>query len=214
MLYPVFLLTADAALRERVHRALAGSLPLELHCSPELLPPPVGRAWLAILLDAAVVTPQSAATVFLTAEPLPTAPPILWLGQSPQLTAAVRLLPGWYERVIDYLDRNWSVSKLTFSLQQHLQAAYLRRNRQPAPAMAGAPPDLRHDSCELQQKINNALTGIVGNAELLLEPGRRLPPPLHQRLTRITDLSGEMRDLVLLWSSHTACYPSHTQSSS
>lgn len=213
MLYPVLLLTDDATLSQRINRAMAGSLPLELHCSPHFLPAPTGRAWLAILLDATVVTPQSAAAVFLTVKPLLSAPPILWLGESPQLTAACRLLPGCYERVIDYLDRQWPVSKLAFILQQHLQAAYLRRNRMAATDAAGARADTHRDSTDLQRQINNTLTGIVGNAELLLEPGRRLPPPLRQRLARISNLAAEMRELVLLWSSCATCLPPRSQTS-
>lgn len=212
MLYPVLLLTNDAALCQRISRAMAGSLPLELHCSPHFLPAPTGRAWLAILLDATVVTPQSAAAVFLTVKPLPSAPPILWLGESPQLTAAGRLLPGCYERVIDYLDRQAPVSKLSFVLQQHLQAAYLRRNRMAESGAVGARPDTNRNSSDLQRQINNTLAGILGNAELLLEPGRRLPPPLRQRLARISNLAGEMSELVLHWSSCAAYVPPRSQS--
>lgn len=214
MLYPVLLLTADAALSQRVTRAVACSLPLELRCSPELIPPPPGRTWLAILLDAPAIRPQSAAAAFLTGTPIAPAPLILWLGEQPQLTAAGRLLPGCYERVADYLDREWPVSKLAFILQHRLKAAYLRRNHQVSSPGGATHPGSQPDGSELQRQINNALTGIVGNAELLLDPARRLPPPLRQRLACISDLAGEIGNLIQLWSSRaTAPLPPHSQSS-
>ncbi|MGH9519196.1 MAG: hypothetical protein ACRD2D_06080, partial [Terriglobales bacterium] len=77
MPYPVLLLTNDAALTERVRCALASSLPIELHLASQF-PPVAAGAWLAILLDCAAVTADSAAALFLAAKPLPAAPPVLW----------------------------------------------------------------------------------------------------------------------------------------
>lgn len=213
MQYPVFLLTSDEALANRVRRALAGSLPVELHCSAQFRPTPGGGAWLAILLDAAAVAAEPAAAIFLAAKPQLPAPPVLWLGEPPQLTAACRLLPGSYEHVRDYLDRQWPVSKLAFILQQHLAVAYLRRHHQPAGAAADCCRRRLVEAPELQQQLNNGLTGILGNAELLLERGRSLPPAWRQRLARITDLAVDMHQLVQMWTDHTAAARAAPESS-
>jgi signal transduction histidine kinase len=52
----------------------------------------------------------------------------------------------------------------------------------------------------LRHELNNPLTGILGNAELLLLEARRgkldLPPLTLRRLETITELAGRMRETV------------------
>jgi signal transduction histidine kinase len=56
----------------------------------------------------------------------------------------------------------------------------------------------------LRHELNNPLTGILGNAELLLLEARRgkldLPPQTLQRLETITELAVRMRETVRLLS--------------
>ncbi len=179
---PVLLVSRDAALAARIRQALPGALPLELHCSEAYTAAPEGREWLLVLVDGGLERTEPAAAG---------AAPVLWLGEGPLRAAPERAaLPG---PMLDYLDRNQPSSKLAFILHQHLTGAYLRRLRTP-PAGALPPPE------ELQARINNALAGILGNAELAAEAaaaGRRLPAPLGLRLERILELALQMRSLLL-----------------
>jgi hypothetical protein len=182
-LHPVLLLSRDAELAARIRRALPGGLPLELHCADTYTPALDPRGWLLILVDEQLELGGAAAGDA----------PVLWLGTGPLLAVPDRdALPG---PIVDYMDRNQASSKLAFILHQHLTGAYLRRLRLP-PTSAPAPaPE------QLRAQINNALTGILGNAELAAElaanAGRKLPEPLGQRLERILELALQMRELLM-----------------
>ena len=47
-----------------------------------------------------------------------------------------------------------------------------------------------------RHEINNPLTGILGNAELLLSHGMRLPPVDTQRLQTVVDLAVRLRETI------------------
>jgi hypothetical protein len=178
---PVLLLSQDAELAARVRQALPPELPLALHCADRYAAAPDPHGWLLVLVDGRLELAGGA----------PGAAPVLWLGSGPLVAAPAReALPG---PMVDYVDRRQAGSKLAFILHQHLTRAYLRRRRQPP---AGAPPAPE----ALQAQINNALTGLLGNAELAAElaagAGRRVPPPLGQRLDRILELALAMRELL------------------
>lgn len=57
----------------------------------------------------------------------------------------------------------------------------------------------------LRHEINNPLTGILGNAEMLLAHRERLPPAAAQRLETIVDLAVRLRETIrrlsLAWES-------------
>ena len=180
---PVLLLSRDAELAERIRRALPVMLPLELHCADAYASAPDGRGWLLLLVDGRMEPSAGAGAAEA---------PVLWLGEGPLRAAPeAAALPG---RLVDYLDRSQPSSKLAFILHQHLAGAYLRWLRTP-PAGAALTPE------ERQAQINNALAGILGNAELAAElaatAGRRLPAPLGRRLERILELALQMRELLL-----------------
>lgn len=191
MMHAVLLLSRDDRLAARVGRALAPAVPAELHCSPELAAAGE-RDWLLILLDARVLPAESG-------EPQGSWPggavPVLWLGDRPVSGEIWERLagaqPGPQPNIVDYLRRDDPASKLAYVLHQHLAAAYLRHQRAPRLVAAASA-----DPAVLQRQLNNALTGILGNAALALDGGRRLPTPLSRRLQRIVELAGQMRETM------------------
>jgi signal transduction histidine kinase len=64
---------------------------------------------------------------------------------------------------------------------------------------AGGSPwaEMPEDVAEIfRHEINNPLTGILGNAELLLSHGVRLPAPDTQRLQTVVDLAVRLRETI------------------
>jgi len=65
--------------------------------------------------------------------------------------------------------------------------------------MGGGSPwaDMPEDVAEIfRHEINNPLTGILGNAELLLSHGVRLPAADTQRLQTVVDLAVRLRETI------------------
>ncbi|MGA7635797.1 MAG: histidine kinase dimerization/phospho-acceptor domain-containing protein, partial [Candidatus Acidiferrales bacterium] len=58
---------------------------------------------------------------------------------------------------------------------------------------AGMPDDVAEI---FRHEINNPLTGILGNAELLLSHGARLPAIDMQRLQTVVDLAVRLRETI------------------
>jgi signal transduction histidine kinase len=76
--------------------------------------------------------------------------------------------------------------------------------------LSGGSPwaDMPDDVAEIfRHEINNPLTGILGNAELLLSHGVRLPAADTQRLQTVVDLAVRLRETIRrlsdLWDSQT-----------
>jgi signal transduction histidine kinase len=69
---------------------------------------------------------------------------------------------------------------------------------QRAASSAGSPwAEMPDDVAEIfRHEINNPLTGILGNAELLLSHGLRLPPADTQRLQTVVDLAVRLRETI------------------
>jgi len=66
-------------------------------------------------------------------------------------------------------------------------------------ASSGGSPwaEMPDDVAEIfRHEINNPLTGILGNAELLLSHGVRLPPADTQRLQTVVDLAVRLRETI------------------
>lgn len=60
-----------------------------------------------------------------------------------------------------------------------------------------APPlDLEELGTILRHEINNPLTGILGNAELVLAGGDSLPADVRRRVETIVGLAVRLRDVV------------------
>jgi signal transduction histidine kinase len=128
--------------------------------------------------------------------------PVVWIGaaeEGAQLTQAVR------SGAVDFVPRSAlclpaAVSMVERRLRALARAVPLER----PPADAVSLTDLRLDDRDfgevLRHELNNPLTGILGNAELLLLEARRgkldLPVETLQRLETITELAVRMRETV------------------
>lgn len=179
----VLLVSHDSALAARVERALPPSAVLHQNADLASLGAEGPQPWLLALIDGRA----AGAAAFHPGRDIP----VLWLGELPLLAAGLPpadCLPG---PVVDFLDRNLPASALTFILQQHVTAAYLRALRASSrPALAVVP---------FHADLNNALTGLLGNAHLAAAPGaggRRLPPPLVERLHCIEELAERVQRLL------------------
>lgn len=185
MPHHLLLISDDRLLAERVRHALPAHLPLELHLQSRYTPADDPHGWLLLLMDGRRAPEADLPPAELT--------PLLWFAAPRGATAGRQSGPPLpAARVLDVVAGDTSGSKLTFILHQHLAAAYLRRLRQgPAPTAATV--------AELQAQLKNALTGILGNAELAAEAGhaggKRLPPALAGRLERIAVLAAQVREL-------------------
>ena len=180
MTHQLLLISEDAALASRLRQALPAGLAVALGQSAGYQPCPDRRGWLLVLVDA------RALPAHLERE----SAPVIWIGGPPRLTETGGWEPGLASRIADYVSRHEAPSKWALILHQHVAAAYLHRMRAALPETAGEAAD------ELQRQLNNALTGILGNAGLAMAANRRLPLPLYRRLQRIAELASQMRDAL------------------
>lgn len=124
-----------------------------------------------------------------------------FLGQLTE-SAPVVLIASWdrqkeiakfvAEGKVEFVGRHGDVVSLAASLiLRHLRAAESALRR-PSSAL-GMPQDMaeifRHD-------INNPLTGILGNAELVLSHSAKLPPADIQRLQTVVELAVRLRETI------------------
>src|SRR3989338_6503470 len=65
--------------------------------------------------------------------------------------------------------------------------------RRPTREKSGSPADLAR---VIRHEVNNTLTGILGNAELILAEGAGLPEKTRERLTTIIYLAVRLRDVL------------------
>ena len=91
---------------------------------------------------------------------------------------------------VEFVGRHGNVASLAASLAlRHLRAVEAR----PLNRMSGMPDHIaeifRHD-------INNPLTGILGNAELVLSHATKLPPTDIQRLQTVVELAVRLRETI------------------
>ena len=128
--------------------------------------------------------------------------PVVWIGaaeEGPQLTQAVR------SGAVDFVPR----SALCLPAAVTMVERRLRGSARPAPQDVPLTKpislaDLRLDDRDfgevLRHELNNPLTGILGNAELLLLEARRgtldLPLQALQRLETIAEMAVRMRETV------------------
>jgi signal transduction histidine kinase len=75
----------------------------------------------------------------------------------------------------------------------------VRRAQLGEQALSGAPGErecARDFGEMLRHEVNNPLTGILGNAEMLLKIRGELPPPVTARLETIADLAVRLREII------------------
>jgi signal transduction histidine kinase len=128
--------------------------------------------------------------------------PVVWIGaaeEGAQMTLAVR------SGAVDFVPRSAmclpaAITMVERRLRSFTQSAPLDGPRGANPSLG----ELRLDDLDfgevLRHELNNPLTGILGNAELLLLEVRRgnldLPPQTLKRLVTITELAMRMREAV------------------
>lgn len=129
------------------------------------------------------------------------APLLEFLGQLTE-NAPVVLIASWdrqeeiakfvAEGKVEFVGRHGNVASLAASLiLRHLQASERALSR--PSSTSGMPEDIaeifRHD-------INNPLTGILGNAELVLSHSAKLPAADIQRLQTVVELAVRLRETI------------------
>ena len=110
--------------------------------------------------------------------------------ERPQVPILVLVPPGAEERAAALLERESADFLLQAGNYQVLLPALLRRtlHRQEI-SWEEVAMFIRHE-------INNPLTGVLGNAELLLANGTGLPVKVRDRLATIINLAVRLRDVV------------------
>jgi nitrogen-specific signal transduction histidine kinase len=192
---------ADAALAERLVRELErftgqGVVSVVSHLSQlhERLRETSPRA---ILLDEAIL--QGSPLIELLRKLTETAPIIL-IGAIEHCAEISRLVA---EGDVEFVARTGDFVPLAASLIERRLRWAERSESTLGPPWAGLPADggeiLRHE-------INNPLTGILGNAELVLAHRDRLPAADTQRLQTVVDLAVRLREttrrLSNAWETH------------
>jgi signal transduction histidine kinase len=128
--------------------------------------------------------------------------PVVWVGaaeEGAQVTQAVR------SGAVDFVPRSAmclpaAVTMVERRLRGSAKSAPLDGARGGHPSLGEPRLDDRDFGEVLRHELNNPLTGILGNAELLLLETRRgkldLPPQTLQRIETITELAVRMRETV------------------
>ena len=112
------------------------------------------------------------------------------LGPDASLPALVLVPAGSEDLAASLLEREGTDVLLQAGHYRPLLLAWVRRaltRREPSWAEVGR--IVRHE-------INNPLTGVLGNAELILADPEPLPAPVRARLRTIVDLAVRMRDVI------------------
>lgn len=171
----VVLISSDAALGERLGKALATS-PLGVRLTRLAPEQELGAAAPALIL-----WDDRAAAGALPAAARRLAVPVVRLG-----TAGGGREPR--PEVVDTVDQA-GLSKLVYVVRQRLAALHLRRARQQQAGLAGR-------GRPGQRAISNLLSSLLGNAELALWQAQRLPAESRRRLENVISLSLAMRELL------------------
>lgn len=172
-------------------RAFAHAVPPEVILLDESSPPrPVAESPLEFRDLEAVVTRLAAlAPVIVLAAP----------ERHSQLAALIAV------GAADFVARSGEFRSVALSLLERRLRTLCHPALAAAPSVSGTgtlPQHLREDFGEvLRHELNNPLTGILGNAELLLaelrrRPDGRLPQGAQRRLEIITDLAVRLRETV------------------
>jgi signal transduction histidine kinase len=185
------LCVTDAGLAEELLRELnlclhVGSVYLATN-SPDLIERMEQHSPCVILLDDGVF--QDAPLAELLRQLTRTAPVILLA--APERQAEILRMVA--EGEVEFVARHGEFIPLAACLVE-------RRLRwaQRSGSSGGSPwADMPEDVAEIfRHEINNPLTGILGNAELLLSHGVRLPAADAQRLQTVVDLAVRLRETI------------------
>jgi signal transduction histidine kinase len=119
------------------------------------------------------------------------APVVVVASREREAELASFIASGW----LDFVPRDGEFVPVAAGLLER------RMRRVQSSREAGAPPVAEWESAEdfgelLRHEVNNPLTGILGNAELLLACRDRLPPAAVERLETIAELAVRLRETV------------------
>jgi nitrogen-specific signal transduction histidine kinase len=117
------------------------------------------------------------------------APVVLVADCSRQTEAAKFVVEG----KVDFVARHGDFAAMAVSLaERHLRRAESQRGRTGTTEI-----DVSDELAEIfRHEINNPLTGILGNAELLLAHGAHLSPSDVQRVQTVVDLAVRLRETI------------------
>jgi signal transduction histidine kinase len=113
-----------------------------------------------------------------------------WFGAGSGVSALVLAPPGSEPLAAALLEREGTDVLLQVGDYRPLLVAWVRR------ALARREPSWEEVGRIVRHEINNPLTGVLGNAELMLADPGPLPPQVRSRLRTIVDLAVRMRDVV------------------
>ncbi len=185
------LCVADAGLAEALTRELNLCAHVRSVCLATSLPDLIERMEQdspgVILLDDGVF--QDAPLSELLRQLTRTAPVIL-LAAAERQPEIVRMVA---EGEVEFVARRGEFIQLAACLVER-RLRWAQRS-----ALGGGAPwaDMPEDVAEIfRHEINNPLTGILGNAELLLSHGVRLPAADTQRLQTVVDLAVRLRETI------------------
>jgi signal transduction histidine kinase len=121
---------------------------------------------------------------------LPPASHVIFVGgQNRQSEAAPHVARG----ALDFVQKSGNFLCLVAALVEQGMSAGARQERPPLPPGVDTSEEL---STIFRHEINNPLTGILGNAELLLAHRHQLPPSEMQRLQTIVELAVRLRETI------------------
>lgn len=112
------------------------------------------------------------------------------LGPDSTLAVLILVPPGSEASAASLLERAGTDLLLQAGDYRPLLHAWLRR------ALSRREPSWEEVGRIVRHEINNPLTGVLGNAELILAEPEPLPAPVRARLRTIVNLAVRMRDVV------------------
>lgn len=112
------------------------------------------------------------------------------LGAAGTVPTLVLAPPGTEPLAAALLEREGTDVLLQAGNYRPLLLAWVRR------MLARREPSWEEVGRIVRHEINNPLTGVLGNAELILADPTSLPPQVRSRLRTIVDLAVRMRDVV------------------
>jgi len=141
----------------------------------------------AILLDDAIL---NGAPLFELLRQLTETAPVILLASADRQAEVARLVA---EGDVEFVAKSGDFVPLAASLVERRLRWSERSDTALGPPWAGLPAD----TAEIfRHEINNPLTGILGNAELLLAHRDRLPAAETQRLQTVVDLAVRLRETI------------------
>ena len=115
--------------------------------------------------------------------------PLVLVARCEHASEVARLIAGGQVEFVPHTDH--CVLLVAALAERRLRSAEI--GKAPLSGPGALPEDLREI---FRHEINNPLTGILGNAELLLAHGDRLPGPERQRIRTIVQLAVRLREAV------------------